>query len=50
MSGSETWPKKVELMHAHSIKYGDYREYFTHNIEVCICSYDNQPYGSNIYY
>ena len=30
MSGSESRPRKVELMRANK-KYNDYHEYFTHN-------------------
>ena len=35
MSYSESRPRKVELMHMHSIKC-DYCEYFTHNHGACI--------------
>ena len=45
---SESRPRKVEL--ACAFKNRDYyREYFTYNNEACICSYENQPYSSNIH-
>ena len=34
MSGSESWPRKVELLCSHK-KHDEYSEYFTHNNEAC---------------
>ena len=40
MSGSELWPRKVELVSAHK-ECNKYREYFTHSNEACKHSYKN---------
>ena len=41
MSGSESRPKKVDLTCAYSKNCDDYCEYYTHNNDICICSYKN---------
>ena len=49
-SGSESQPRTLELMHAHSkINFDDYREYFEHSNKACICSFESQHYGSDIH-
>ena len=49
MSGSESWPRKVELTRTHSIKKCNYHESLHITIKPVITPNGNQPYHIDIH-
>ena len=50
MRGSELWPRKVELVHAHSkIQKRDYRESLYITAKPVITPNEKKPYHSDIH-
>ena len=50
MSGSESWPRKVELTRTHSIKKCNYHESLHITIKPVITPNGNQPYRIDIHW